>query len=43
MDLKAGGWLDMDQIYLAQEKRNLAWFFEHSKGTPGSIKCGQFF
>ena len=27
MNLKEGGWEDIDQIYLAQEKRNLAWFF----------------
>jgi hypothetical protein len=42
MNLK-GGWEDMDQIYLAQEKRNLAWFFEHGKGSSGFIKCEHFF
>jgi hypothetical protein len=33
----------MDQIYLAQEMRNLVWFFEHGRGTSSFIKCGQFF
>jgi len=43
MNLKEGEWQDMDQIYVAQEKINLAWFFEHGRGTYGSIKCGKFF
>jgi len=42
MNLK-GGWENMDQIYLAQEKTNLAWFFEHGKGTSSFIKCGNVF
>jgi len=41
MGLKEGRWQDMDQIYVAQEKIKLAWFFEHGRGTCSSIKCGQ--